>query len=108
MPLRLPSATSQRRLERGVRAHAGDLRCSADSPAFKAYVLRSLEKFVAEARRQELEGQYPQPHRLFRYPESVSNERMNLPQRSEVEVRGAKHASTAQHQFAYSVTFCVL
>ena len=31
---------------------------------------------------------------------------MNLPQRSEVEVRGAKHASTAQHQFAYSVTFC--
>ena len=30
----------------------------------------------------------------------------NLPQRSEVEVRGAKHASTAQHQFAYSVTFC--
>ena len=73
-PLRLPSATSQRRLERGVRAHAGDLRCSADSPAFKAYVLRSLEKFVAEARRQELEGQYPQPHRLFRYPESVSNE----------------------------------
>ena len=73
-PLRLPSATSQLRLERGVRAHAGDLRCSADSPAFKAYVLRSLEKFVAEARRQELEGQYPQPHRVFRYPESVSTE----------------------------------
>ena len=44
--------------------HAGSLSLAAQN---KRRVLRGVL-------RQELEGQYPQPHRLFRYPESVSNE----------------------------------